>query len=94
MIRPRYQYHGNSSGALDDFQAYGTGLFTTSYRSNGVIIKIIQYVWPNKLVVGHIGDAYGLASAYWYHGNYSVAYAISGALHGYHYDSSVSHFSV
>jgi hypothetical protein len=38
MIRPRYQYHGDIHGDLDNYQAYGTGLFTTSYRQNVVII--------------------------------------------------------
>lgn len=36
MIRPRYQFHGTSHGALNDFHAYGTGLFSTTYRQNDV----------------------------------------------------------
>ena len=36
MIKPRYQYHGPSSGGSDDFHAYGTGLFTTTYRTRDV----------------------------------------------------------
>ena len=43
-------------------------------------------------MVGHVGDAYGLASAYFYHGNYSVAYVMSGILGGYTYDK-MHHFS-
>lgn len=45
------------------------------------------------MVVGHVGDAYGLASAYFYYGNYSVAYVMSGILNGYT-ESKNSHFTV
>lgn len=36
-------------------------------------------------MVGHTGSAYGLASGMWFSGNYTVAYAMNGALNGYHY---------
>lgn len=37
LTRPRYQYHGPASGALNDFHAYGAGIFTTTYRTNDVL---------------------------------------------------------
>ena len=36
MIRPRYQFKGAAYGSENDFHAYGTGLFTTTYRTNDV----------------------------------------------------------
>lgn len=36
MIRPRYQFRGTGFGSENDFHAYGTGLFTTTYRTNDV----------------------------------------------------------
>lgn len=36
MTKWRYQFKGANYGAEDDFHAYGTGLFTTTYRTNDV----------------------------------------------------------
>ena len=36
IVRPRYQYHGEKYGSMNDFHAYGSGLYTTSYYSNDV----------------------------------------------------------
>jgi hypothetical protein len=49
---------------------------------------LTQNIWKHRTVVGHTGDAYGLASCYFYSGEYTVAYAISGSLNGYKYNSS------
>jgi len=38
--------------------------------------------------VGHTGSAYGLISAYFYHGDYAVAYVVNGALDDYKSNST------
>lgn len=48
----------------------------------------MQNIWPHRTVVGHTGAAYGLISSYYYHEDYTVAYAISGALNGYKYNTT------
>lgn len=55
---------------------YGFGIYTTSYRSTDSVI-------PHEIVRGHTGDAYGLKSAYYFWGNYTLTYIINGALYGY-----------
>ena len=78
MLRPRYQYHGAKHGPVNDFHLYGLGLYTTTYRVNDNVI-------PHSTVRGHIGSAYGLISAYYFWGNYTLTYIVNGALHGYTY---------
>lgn len=38
MRKWRYQFHGKEHGGESDFHAYGTGLFSTTYRNQDVII--------------------------------------------------------
>lgn len=44
-------------------------------------------VIEHEVVRGHIGDAYGLISAYYYWKDYTYSYIINGALNGYGYDN-------
>lgn len=81
MLRPRYQFHGVSHGAEVDFHLYGFGLYTSSYRTNDQVI-------PHTTVRGHIGDAYGLISAYYMFENYTMTYIVNGAQYGYTYDKN------
>lgn len=76
MLKPRYQFHGEPYGAEMDFHTYGFGLYTTTYRKSDQII-------PHEVVRGHTGSAYGLASAYYFWGNYTLTYIMNGALYGY-----------
>ena len=78
MLKPIYQYHGVGSGSANDFHLYGLGLYTTSYRVNDMVI-------PHSTVRGHIGSAYGLISAYYFWGKYTLTYIVNGALYDYHY---------
>ena len=78
MLKPIYQYHGKQSGSVNDFHLYGLGLYTTTYRINDMVI-------PHSTVRGHTGSAYGLISAYYFWGNYTLTYIINGALNGYTY---------
>lgn len=78
MLKPRYQFHGKKSGAQNDFHLYGFGLYTTTYRKT-------DHVIAHEVVRGHTGSAYGLISAYYFWGNYTMTYIVNGALNGYGY---------
>jgi len=78
MLKPRYQYHGKIFGSEMDYHTYGFGLYTTTYRTTDMII-------PHEIVRGHTGSAYGLISAYYFWGNYTLTYMVNGALNGYTY---------
>jgi hypothetical protein len=76
----RYLFHGKEGGDELDFNNYGFGLFRTTYRWTDIII-------PHQVVIGHIGDAYGLLSGLHFWGKYTLTYIISGALNGYSTDT-------
>jgi hypothetical protein len=57
------------------FHLYGLGIFTSSYLIDSVI--------DHEVVRGHLGEAYGLISGYFYWKNYTFSYVINGAMKGY-----------
>ncbi len=69
MLKPRYQYHGTRSGSENDFQEYGFGLYTTTYRKNDNVIA-------HEVVQGHTGSAYGLNSALFFEPNKQYGFVV------------------
>lgn len=76
MLKPRYQFHGRNSRAENDYNLYGFGIYTTSYRSYDNVI-------PHEIVKGHLGEDHGMISAFYFWKNYTLTYIINGALYGY-----------
>lgn len=76
ILRPRYQYHGEGSGELNEFHAYGLGIIMTTYRKNDIVIN-------HEVVKGHHGEDEGLIAGQFFWKDYTMVYAISGALNGY-----------
>lgn len=80
ITKCRYLFRGKEGGEDLDFHNYGFGLFRTTYRWTDTII-------PHQVVIGHIGDAYGLLSGLHFWGKYTLTYIISGSLDGYRTDT-------
>ena len=76
MHKPRFQYHGVSSGKEMFYHLYGLGLYQTSYLKSDIVIN-------HEVVTGHTGDAYGLISGYYFWKDFTFSYIINGALYGY-----------
>lgn len=76
MLKPRYQYHGDLSRTINDYNLYGFGIYTTSYRKSDNIIA-------HEVVRGHLGADHGMISGLHFWNNYTLTYIINGALNGY-----------
>jgi hypothetical protein len=76
MLKPRYQFHGPIGGDVIEYQNYGFGLYKTS-------MLMVDRIIPHEVVVGHIGESYGLLSGYYFWKDFTFSFYFSGNMNGY-----------